>query len=100
MQGNIIAPRRCKGATQLSLQCCSVVTTCADDLKRPGGVAVLERQLDAGDRRITPAIIARLGDLLRRKLDEPDGGTRKEYIHLLVHRVEVGDREVRKPVAT
>ena len=58
-------------------------------------IAVLERQLDAGDRRITPAIIARFGDLLRRKLDESDGRTRKEYIHLLVDRVEVGDREVR-----
>ena len=58
-------------------------------------IAVLERQLDAGSRRITPAIIARFGDLLRRKLHEPDGRTRKEYIHLLVDRVEVGDREVR-----
>ncbi len=58
-------------------------------------IAVLERQLDAGDRRITPAIIARFGDLLRRKLDESDGRTRKEYIQLLVDRVEVGDREVR-----
>ncbi|RSU46063.1 hypothetical protein BRX43_16760 [Sphingomonas sp. S-NIH.Pt15_0812] len=58
-------------------------------------IAVLERQLDAGDRRITPAIIAKFGDLLRRKLHKPDGRTRKEYIHLLVDRVEVGDREVR-----
>ena len=58
-------------------------------------IAVLERQLDAGDRRITPEIIARFGDLLRRKLDESDGRTRKEYIHLLVDRVEVGNREVR-----
>ena len=58
-------------------------------------IAVLERQLDAGDRRITPAIIAKFSDLLRRKLHEPDGRTRKEYIHLLVDRVEVGYREVR-----
>lgn len=58
-------------------------------------IAVLERQLDAGDRRITPAIIAKFSDLLRHKLHEPDGRTRKEYIHLLVDRVEVGDREVR-----
>ena len=58
-------------------------------------ITVLERQLDAGDRRITPAIIAKFGDLLRRKLQEREGRTRKEYIHLLVDRVEVGDREVR-----
>lgn len=58
-------------------------------------IAVLERQLDAGDRRITPAIIAKFGDLLRRKLHELDGRTRKEYIHLLVDRVEVGDRDMR-----
>ena len=58
-------------------------------------IGVLERPLEAGDRRITPAIIARSGDRLRCKLHEPEGRTRKEYIHLLVDRVELGDREVR-----
>lgn len=58
-------------------------------------IDVLERQLDAGYRRITPAIIAKFRALLRRKLQEPEGRTRKEYIHLPVYRVEVGDREVR-----
>ncbi|RMB55830.1 DNA invertase Pin-like site-specific DNA recombinase [Sphingomonas sp. PP-CE-3A-406] len=58
-------------------------------------IEVLERQLDAGDRRITPAIIAEFGNLLRHKLHEPDGRTRKEYIHLLIDCVEVGDRQIR-----
>lgn len=58
-------------------------------------IEVLERQLDPGDRRITPAIIAKFGDRLRHKLHEPDGRTRKEYIHLLIDRGEVGDRQIR-----
>ncbi len=58
-------------------------------------IAVLERQLDAGDRRITPMIIAEFGELIDRKLRGPDPKVRREYVHLLVDRVEVGDREIR-----
>lgn len=58
-------------------------------------IAVLERQLAAGDRRITPSILASFGQLLERKLRGPDDKVRREYIRLLVDRVEVGDREIR-----
>ena len=58
-------------------------------------IVVLERQLDAGDRRITPDIIAKFGQLLDRKLRGPDPKVRREYVHLLVDKVEVGDREIR-----
>ena len=58
-------------------------------------IAVLDRQLDAGDRRITPSIITAFGDLLARKLHGRDAKVRREYVHLLVDRVEVGDREIR-----
>lgn len=53
------------------------------------------RQLDIGDRRITPAIIAQFGKLLNRKLRGPDAKVRRDYVRLLVDRVEVGDREIR-----
>lgn len=58
-------------------------------------IAVVERQLEAGDRRITPAVVAEFGDLLGRKLRGPDPKVRREYIHLLVDRIEVGAREIR-----
>ncbi|WP_132264986.1 recombinase family protein [Novosphingobium sp. PhB57] len=58
-------------------------------------IAVLERQLEIGDRRITPAIVSQFGELLRRKLSGPDPKLRREYVHLLVDRVEVGDRDIR-----
>jgi site-specific DNA recombinase len=58
-------------------------------------IAILERQLGAGSREITPAIISQFGELLERKLRGPDEKVRREYVHLLVDRVEVGDRELR-----
>ena len=58
-------------------------------------IAVLERQLDAGDRRITPAILTQFGDLLQRKPRGPDPKVRREYVQLLVDRVEVGNHEIR-----
>ncbi len=54
-------------------------------------IAMVERQLDAGDRRITPAILAGFGNLLRGSDDK----VRREYVRLLVDRVEDGDREIR-----
>ena len=56
---------------------------------------MLERQLGAGDRRITPSVLTGFGELLGRKLRRPDYKVRREYVHLLVDRVEVGDREIR-----
>ena len=35
------------------------------------------------------------GDLLSGKLRGPDNKVRREYVHLLVDQVEVGDREIR-----
>ena len=67
----------------------------AQRINTEADIAVLERQLDAGDRRITPSIIAKFGDLLDRKLRGPDPKVRREYLHLLVDQLEVGDREIR-----
>ena len=58
-------------------------------------IAVMERQLGAGDRQITPAVLAGFGELLGRKLRGPNDKVCREYVHLLVDRVEVGDREIR-----
>lgn len=58
-------------------------------------LAVLERQLEAGDRRITPAIIAAFGQLLDKNLRGSDPKLRREYVQLLVDRVEVGNRQIR-----
>lgn len=58
-------------------------------------IAVLERQLEADDRRITPAIITKFDDLLARKLSSPDAKVRREYVHLLINRAKVGRREIR-----
>jgi site-specific DNA recombinase len=58
-------------------------------------IEVLERQLVAGDRRITPAIIDRFGDLLVSKLRDIKSPNRREYVRLLIDRVEVGERAVR-----
>lgn len=57
-------------------------------------ISLMKRQLDNGDRQITPAIIAKFGDLLERKLRGADPKIRREYVHLLVDQVEVGDREI------
>ncbi len=56
---------------------------------------MLELQLNASDRRITPEIVSQFGNLIRRKLSGPDPTLRREYIRLLVDRVEVGDRTIR-----
>ncbi len=58
-------------------------------------IDVIERQLEAGDRRITPELVTSFGDLLRRKLRGRDPQARREYVQLLVERVEVGDRAIR-----
>ena len=56
---------------------------------------MLERQLDAGNHKITPAIVTQFGEILRSKLCGPDPKLRHEYVRLLVDRVEVGDRNIR-----
>jgi len=55
-------------------------------------IVVLERQIEAGDRRITPEIVSSFGDLLAKKMREPDTQVRREYVRLLVDRVEIGER--------
>ena len=67
----------------------------AQRVSAEANIVVLERQLDASDRRITPAVLAGFGDLLSRKLRGLDNKARREYVHLLVDQVEVGDREIR-----
>jgi site-specific DNA recombinase len=67
----------------------------AQKVSAKADIAVLERQLDSGDRKITPAIISEFGELLRRKLRGPDPKLQKAYVHLLVDKVEVGNRTVR-----
>lgn len=88
VRNEILSPDDPQVATELASIRAQRTSTKAD-------ITMLERQLDNGDRRITPAIIAKFGDLLERKLRGPDPKTRREYVHLLVDRVEIGDREIR-----
>lgn len=67
----------------------------AQRMSTQANVDVLEHQLEAENRRITPEIVTRFGDLLRQKLRGPDPRVRREYIQLLVERVEVGDQNIR-----
>ncbi|MEC3949264.1 recombinase family protein [Sphingobium sp. HWE2-09] len=67
----------------------------AQRISAQADIDVIERQLEAGDRRITPEIVTSFGDLLRRKLRGPDPQARREYVQLLIERVEVGDRAIR-----
>ena len=57
-------------------------------------IDLIERQLADPLRRITPEIVERFGDLLREKLASHDP-LRREYIRLLVDRVEVGRKVIR-----
>ncbi|TPG12035.1 hypothetical protein [Sphingomonas oligophenolica] len=57
--------------------------------------AVLDRQLDTGDRRVPPAIVAKFYPLPISKMQGNAPRVRREYLQLVIHRVEVGDRYVR-----
>ena len=58
-------------------------------------IKALERQIDDGERRITPEIVENFGSLMRNKLRGQASAARRDYIRLLVDRVEVGHREIR-----
>ena len=58
-------------------------------------INALERQIDDGERRITPEIVEKFGSLMRNKLRGQASATRRDYIRLLVDRVEVGHSEIR-----
>ncbi len=58
-------------------------------------IEMTERQLDDGGRKITPEVVARFGDLIAGKLRDPKQTGRREYLRLLVDRVEVGRSEIR-----
>ncbi|GLV20995.1 recombinase RecB [Sphingobium sp. TomMM35A] len=57
-------------------------------------IEALERQLADGARRITPAVLDSFSALMAAKLREK-GNVRREYMRLLVGRVEVGKRIIR-----
>lgn len=58
-------------------------------------IDALERQIADGERRITPEIVEKFGSLMRNKLRGQASAARRDYIRLLVDRVEVGHREIR-----
>ncbi len=88
VRNEILSPDDPQVATELASIRAQRASTEAD-------ISLMERQLDSGDRQITPTIIAKFGDLLERKLRGADPKIRREYVHLLVDQVEVGDREIR-----
>ncbi|WP_164852830.1 hypothetical protein, partial [Novosphingobium umbonatum] len=47
----------------------------------------LERQLTDGDRRITPEIIHKFGELMVKNLRDKSAPARRDYVRLLVDRV-------------
>ena len=57
-------------------------------------IEALERQLADGARRITPEVLDKFGALMSAKLREK-GNIRREYMRLLVSRVEIGNRTIR-----
>ena len=58
-------------------------------------VDLIEHQLADPRRRITPEIVEKFGELLRQKLAGPKEPLRREYVRLLVDRVEVGHQQIR-----
>ncbi len=59
-------------------------------------IALLEGQTgSAGPRAITPAKVTRLGEAIRRALEEGDPAFRRAYLRLFVSRVVVADEEIR-----
>uniref|UniRef100_UPI00345744CA zinc ribbon domain-containing protein n=1 Tax=uncultured Sphingomonas sp. TaxID=158754 RepID=UPI00345744CA len=58
-------------------------------------VVLLERQLANSERRITPQLIERFGEMMREKLRGDDPSLRQYYTRAIVSRVEVGDDQIR-----
>ena len=57
-------------------------------------IEALERQLADGERKITPEVLERFGALMADKLRDSDKRARRDYLRLLVSRVEVGEKEI------
>ena len=55
----------------------------------------LERQLADGQRRITPEIVSQFGSLMESNLRDRNSPVRRDYLRLLVDRVEIGHKEIR-----
>ncbi len=56
---------------------------------------IIEKHLADPGRRITAKIIERFGDMLQEKLASPADPLRREYVRLLIDRVEVGREQIR-----
>ena len=56
---------------------------------------LLERQLANSERRITPELIVRFGEMVRAKLRGDDASLRQYYTRAIVSRVEVGDDQIK-----
>ena len=57
-------------------------------------IELIERQLDDGGRKITPDVVARFGELISDKLRDTGQAARRQYLRLLVDRVEVERKEI------
>ena len=58
-------------------------------------VGLVETQLASGNRAITPETIERFGTLLSSKLCDRDAPLQREYVRLLIDKVEVGNDVIR-----
>ena len=58
-------------------------------------IALLERQLANSDKKITPELIDRFAEIVRKGLREGEPALRQYYVRSLVGQVEVGDNEIR-----
>lgn len=55
----------------------------------------LQRQLDDGERRITPSVLEKFGALISKELRNRGSRGRRDYVRLLVDRIEVGRETIR-----
>ena len=58
-------------------------------------IALLERQLANSEKKITPELIERFAEILRKGLRKGETALRQYYVRSLVGQVEVGDSEIR-----
>ena len=58
-------------------------------------IALIERQVGNGSKRITPETVDAFGELLRQRLVEADPVVCQSYVRLLIERVEVGLERIR-----
>lgn len=63
-------------------------------------IVMLERQLAASERRITPERLGKFAELMRQRLRGQDVALRQYYVRAIVDRIEVGDTQIRIRGAT